>query len=53
MLEVLLIYCIITGVITGTVAHAKNRNGIGWAIVGFFLNLLAIIWIAIMPKLEE
>lgn len=52
-MAVIIIFWIIFGLITGTIAHSKNRNGFGWALIGFLLGIFGVIWIALMPKLEE
>jgi hypothetical protein len=48
-----LIVAVIGGVITAIIARHKGRNIVGWFIFGFFLPLIAIIVVAVLPNLNE
>jgi len=52
-MEIILFFLVIFAIITGSIAIGKNRNGFGWAIIGFLLGLIGVIWIACLPKLED
>ncbi len=55
-MEVLLIRLVIAtvfGAICAAIANGKGRSVIGWFIGGFFLNLIAVIIVAVLPNLRE
>ena len=52
-MELILIWYLMTAIITGSIANSKNRNPIGWGMIGFLFNFLGILWIALMHPLEE
>ena len=52
-MEILLFFWILFAIITGSIATSKNRNGVGWGILGLLLGIFAVIWIACLPKLED
>ena len=54
-----LCFMVILGAITGTVAHFKGRNVLGWSALGFvcglsgLLGIVPVIVIACMPNVKE
>jgi len=43
----------ITGAIASAIAASKGRSAIGWFFGGFFLGLIGIIIVAVLPNLKE
>lgn len=43
----------IPGTIASLIAYYKGRNMFGWFFGGFFLNVLGIILVAVLPNLKE
>ena len=35
-----------------SIAKSKNRNKVAWAILGFLFGIIALIIVALLPKLE-
>ena len=52
-MEIIIIFWILFAVVTGSIAVSKNRSGFGWGILGLFLGIFAVLWIACLPKLED
>jgi hypothetical protein len=48
-----LIICLIIAIICGCIADSKGRNGIGWALFGFFLPIVALIVVLFISDLNE
>lgn len=44
---------IIFGGIAAAIAHHKGRSPIGWFFIGFFLALIGVIIVAVLPNLKE
>ena len=38
---------------SGTIAYNRNRNWIGWALLGLLIGPFAVIWVAILGPLED
>jgi hypothetical protein len=53
MIFVYLAIAIFSGLICATVAKEKNRDPFGWFLLGFFFNLIALIGIIAVGKLEK
>ena len=50
---IILIVSFFTGMISLTIARDRNRDQIGWFILGFLFNLLGLIAIALLPKIHN
>lgn len=48
-----LLFLILWAVCCGILANNKNRNVVGWSILGFLFGVFALIVIACLPKLED
>jgi hypothetical protein len=46
------LFWIIFAVLTAIVANNKNRNTVGWFILGFLFGIFALIVVALLPSLE-
>lgn len=53
MLLIQLIVMGITGAIAAAIANSKGRNAFGWFFAGFFIGLIGIIIVAVLPNLNE
>ena len=51
--SVQLVIMFICGVIASLIAHTKGRSEIGWFFGGFFLGLIGVIIIAVLPNLKD
>ena len=52
-LYIQIILMTICGLIATAIANSKGRNAIGWFFGGFFLGLIGIIIVAVLPNLKE
>lgn len=50
MIEILIECLLAFG--TYSIAKNKNRNKVAWAILGFLFGIIALIIVALLPKLE-
>lgn len=48
-----LLFLILWAVCCGILANNKNRNIVGWSILGLLFGVFALIVIACLPKLED
>lgn len=48
-----LLFLILWAVCCGILANNKNRNVVGWSILGLLFGVFALIVIACLPKLED
>lgn len=53
VLLIQLIVLTICGAIAAAIASNKDRSGIGWFFGGFFLGIIGIVIIAVLPNLKE
>lgn len=44
---------VVFGCIAAAIANSKGRSGVGWFFGGFFLGLIGIIIVAVLPNLKE
>lgn len=50
---ILIIFRVIIGGITSAIANSKGRSAVGWFFGGFFLDLIGLIIVAVLPNLTE
>lgn len=50
-IEVIFVWAFFS-VLTGAIAHHKNRSAIGWGLAGFVAGILATIVILCLKKVE-
>ena len=50
---VLLVISLIVGAICAAIASSKGRSSVGWFFGGFFLGLIGIILVSVLPNLKE
>ena len=50
---IIIIVSVFTGVVSAVIAKDRNRDQVGWFILGFLFNLLGMIAIALLPKVEK
>ena len=48
-----LLFWILWAVCCGILANNKNRNVVGWSILGLLFGIFSLIIIACLPKLED
>jgi hypothetical protein len=48
-----LIILVFLGIISSCIAHTKGRSIVGWFFAGFFLHIIGIVIVAVMPNLRE
>lgn len=48
-----LVFMLIFGGISAAIASSKGRSGIGWFFGGFFLGLIGLIIVAVLPNLKD
>jgi hypothetical protein len=48
-----IVILVICGVIAAVIAHTKGRNPVGWFFAGFFIHVIGIIIVAVLPNLKE
>lgn len=48
-----LIAGVICGIIAAVIASGKGRNGLGWFFGGFFLGIVGIVIVAVIPNLKQ
>jgi len=53
IIAIVIIVSVFTGIISAVIAKDKNRDQAGWFILGFLFNLIGMISIALLPKLEK
>jgi type II secretory pathway pseudopilin PulG len=53
ILLIRLVVMVICGVIAAAIASSKDRSVVGWFFGGFFLALIGIIIVAVLPNLKE
>lgn len=49
---IIVVVRVITGAIAAAIANAKGRSSIGWFFGGFFLDIIGIIVVAVLPNLK-
>jgi hypothetical protein len=47
------IFWIFWTVLCGIIANNKNRNVIGWVLIGLIFGIFAVIILALLPKIEH
>lgn len=50
---ILILWYAIPGAIASAIAYYKGRNVVGWFFGGFFLNIIGIVIVAVIPNLKE
>jgi hypothetical protein len=45
-----LIFSIICAVICYRLAISKNRNPVGWTLLGFFFTIIGLVVVALLPR---
>lgn len=45
-------YWVIVAIVTAVVASSRGRSALGWFVLGFALNLLALIAVVVLPSLS-
>ena len=53
MEALIVVLWIIWPIMAGSIASSKDRNPVGWGILGAFIGFIAVIWVACLPALEE
>ncbi len=48
----LLFICILGAVISGVLAAGKNRNPVGWIVLGFLLPLIGVVAVLCVAEVE-
>jgi len=52
-MEFFIFWCLLGAIVSALIAGSKGRSAGGWAVLGFFLGLIAILIVACLPNLNE
>jgi hypothetical protein len=45
------LFILAMGITAALIAKRRNRNTVGWLVVGLLLSLLGVIWVSCLPPL--